>query len=287
MKTILVSVVMPVYNAVQYIDEAIQSILNQSFSNFELIVIDDGSIDGTVERVQEYDDSRIKLYRRHHDFIGSLNFGLQIARGKYIARMDADDVMHVDRLRIQYNIMELEPTIDCCSSWVTIYDEETGCKRLSSSISGKMNDTLLLLLRGNPFYHSTMMLRKEFLEKNQLRYEDYKYAEDYKLWVDMAKCGGIFYIESQSLLCYRVHKKQVTNLKRKEQERTSNLIKEEIIGYLLLFFPSDFNLFYERLLDMGNRGFLTHKMKYEFMISLFTYNNAMWKQMYCDEEEIR
>ena len=75
MKTILVSGVMPVYNAVQYIDEAIQSILNQSFSNFELIVIDDGSIDGTVERVQEYDDSRIKLYRRHHDFIGSLNFG--------------------------------------------------------------------------------------------------------------------------------------------------------------------------------------------------------------------
>ena len=138
----LVSVVMPVYNVARYIDEAMESILNQSFPNFELIIVDDGSTDDTVERIKGYKDSRIRLYRHDHDFIGSLNLGLQEARGKYVARMDADDMMHVDRLRIQYNIMELEPSIDCCGSWFTMYDEATGAKRLVPMVSGKIEYVL-------------------------------------------------------------------------------------------------------------------------------------------------
>ena len=268
----LVSVVMPVHNVARYIDEAMESILNQSFPNFELIIVDDGSTDDTVERIKGYKDSRIRLYRHDHDFIGSLNLGLQEARGKYVARMDADDMMHVDRLRIQYNIMELEPSIDCCGSWFTMYDEATGAKRLVPMVSGKIEYVLLLLLGGNPFCHPTMMLRKDFLDRHHLSYKDYKYAEDYKLWFDVAKYGGVFYIESQDLLCYRRHKGQVTHLKKEEQAETGNMIRDEIIDYLLGFCSSEIRAFYDDLLVLCERSQISHKMKYDFMKSLFTYN---------------
>ena len=261
----LVCVVMPVHNVARYIGEAMESILNQSFPNFELIIVDDGSTDDTVERIKGYKDSRIRLYRHDHDFIGSLNLGLQEARGKYVARMDADDMMHVDRLRIQYNIMELEPSIDCCGSWFTMYDEATGAKRLVPMVSGKIEYVLLLLLGGNPFCHPTMMLRKDFLDRHHLSYKDYKYAEDYKLWFDVAKYGGVFYIESQDLLCYRRHKGQVTHLKKEEQAETGNMIRDEIIDYLLGFCLFEIRAFYDDLLVLCERSQISHKMKYDFM----------------------
>lgn len=88
-----ISVCIPVYNASRYLCECIDSILSQSFVNFELLVVDDGSTDDSVEIIRSYSDSRIRLIENKHDYIGSLNLLLQEARGKYIARMDADDVM--------------------------------------------------------------------------------------------------------------------------------------------------------------------------------------------------
>lgn len=84
---------MPVYNASRYLRDCIDSILSQSFTDFELLIVDDGSTDDSVEIIRSYSDSRIRLIENKHDYIGSINLLLQEARGKYIARMDADDVI--------------------------------------------------------------------------------------------------------------------------------------------------------------------------------------------------
>lgn len=90
---ISISICMPVYNASRYLRDCIDSILSQSFTDFELLIVDDGSTDDSVEIIRSYSDSRIRLIENKHDYIGSLNLLLQEARGKYIARMDADDVI--------------------------------------------------------------------------------------------------------------------------------------------------------------------------------------------------
>lgn len=107
-----ISVCMPMYNAAKYLRECIDSVLAQTYEDFEFLIVDDGSTDDSVEIALSYHDSRIKLIRNNHDYIGSLNLLLDEARGKYIARMDADDVMIPERLQVQYNYMEFHPSID-------------------------------------------------------------------------------------------------------------------------------------------------------------------------------
>ena len=125
-----ISVVMVFYNAERYIEEAVKSVLRQSFRDFELLLIDDGSIDPSVRIVENILDDRIKIIHKDHDYIASLNYGLDCAQGKYIARMDADDIMHPDRLFVQYRLMEDKPRIDFSSSWCTFFEENTGKRPL-------------------------------------------------------------------------------------------------------------------------------------------------------------
>lgn len=228
-----ISVVMPVYNAEKYVKEAIDSIINQSFTDFECIIVDDGSTDKTKEIIRSYDDKRIILVENKHDFIESLNMGMKRAKGKYIARMDADDMMHPDRLKIQYSMMEAEPSITVCGSWMTRYGERVAADNIAQNLAGLIELPLLQFLRGNFVSHPTVMIRKEFLIQNQLQYEDYPCAEDLKLWSEIAKLGGVFYIENQPLLHYRISDFQISKQKREEQQATTERILREILYYLL------------------------------------------------------
>ncbi|WP_315578925.1 glycosyltransferase family 2 protein [Hoylesella oralis] len=185
-----ISVVMPVYNAEQYIKESIESIINQSFTDFECIIVDDGSDDHTPDIINTIVDERIILIASSHDFVKSLNKGVSAARGKYIARMDADDIMHPDRLRIQYEIMETEPSITVCSTWMRLFGKDVSPGRISQSICGLVEYPLLAFLQGNFVFHPTTMIRKSFLDENTLLYEHYPYAEDLKLWKEIALRGG-------------------------------------------------------------------------------------------------
>lgn len=101
-----ITVLMPVRNGEKYIKNAIDSVLNQTLTDFEFLIIDDGSTDRTVKIIQDYADERIHLVKRKHQFIQNLNEGLQLASSAYIARMDADDIMHTERLRIQLKRMK-------------------------------------------------------------------------------------------------------------------------------------------------------------------------------------
>lgn len=251
---------MPVYNCEQYLAEAIESVLNQSFTDFEFIIIDDGSTDNTLDIIHRYTDKRILLLQNSHDFIATLNLGISNASGKYIARMDADDIMHIDRLKVQYSIMEEVPEITVCGTWVTTFGEHITKGATLVSFSGMIKNPLLQMLKGNILYHSTVIIRKEFLAIHNLRYENYAYAEDFKLWFEIAKCGGLFYVESFPLLYYRLSEGQVSCLKMTEQEATAWFIKQEIVYFLLERCEEDKGCIeevYQRLLILENRNIIS------------------------------
>ena len=233
-----ISIILPVHNGEIYIQEAIDSVLRQSFTDFELLVIDDGSTDYTSEIVLRYSDPRLRLISRPHGFIDSLNDGLLQAQGKYIARMDTDDLMHPDRLHVQYHIMEEEPTIDVCASWVTIFGNGVSPRLGYSDLSGLIRHPELLLLERNIIANPTVMLRHSFILEHNVHYKKgYPHAEDYKLWVDMVQEGGTFYIEPDPLLAYRISPKQVSQRHTTEQRDSAERIRCEHLHQLMLTSP--------------------------------------------------
>ncbi|MCC8145343.1 MAG: glycosyltransferase [Bacteroidales bacterium] len=274
-----ISVVMPVYNAEEYVSAAIDSVLKQSFRNFEFIIIDDGSTDRTLEIIQSYKDKRMVLLQNEHDFVGSLNKGLHYATGKYIARMDADDIMHVDRLRIQYRIMEEEPSITVCGTWINLFGESIQAGSINRIVDGRIEYPVIALLKQNLLFHPTTLIRKDFLEKHHLQYQHYDYAEDYKLWFEIAKNNGVFYVESQPLLFYRISETQVSQIKEKEQNYTSEKIKKEIIEYLIEKNQSDYpelESIYRHLISLADKKAMSPDLFFSFYFSFFTENKNRW-----------
>lgn len=222
---------MPAYNAEEFIKEAIDSVLKQSFSDFEFIIIDDASTDTTRDIIISYADSRIKLIKNIHNFIDSINKGLAYAKGKYIAFMDNDDIMHIDRLRIEHAIMEEDPEITVCSSIMKVFGNNIEIK-LTNTLNGIIDNPLLKFMSGDFIANPTSMIRTDFVRKYRLQYEDYSFAADYKFWVEVAKAGGNFYIESQPLVYYRISKGQASQKFQKEQQEASRKIRNEIVQYL-------------------------------------------------------
>lgn len=225
-----ISVLMPVYNSEKYIDEAIASVLNQSFTDFELIIVDDGSQDDTVSKIRQNEDPRIKLILNDHGYIDTLNKGLVSAEGRYVARMDSDDIMEPERLLLQYRLMESKKDVVVCGSWLKTFGTESRDIKL---MNGEVEYPLIFLLLGNFIAHSTVMIRKSFLDEHNFRYEYYNYAEDYKLWSELAKKGARFYILPEFLMRYRLSDNNVSHLKQKEQFDMGVHIRKEILEYLV------------------------------------------------------
>lgn len=229
---ILVSIVMPVFNASATVSSAIKSILDQKFTNWELLALDDGSTDNSTEIISSFNDPRIRLIMCEHNFIATLNRGFAEATGKYIARMDADDLMIPERLMIQVSIMEKRKDIDVCGSWMEAFGEDIA-NRVLGDLYGEINEPILKLLEENFIFHPTIMIRHSFWKLHKLQYSNYSLAEDYKLWFEMAKLDAHFYIEAQPLLYYRISKEQVSKSHHLEQKQTSEEIRWEIIKYFI------------------------------------------------------
>ena len=202
-----ISVVMPMYNASAYLREALESVLLQTFTDFELLVIDDGSTDDGVEIVKSYKDERIRLLTGTHNFISNLNRGINAAAGKYTARMDADDVMLSHRLETQFSFMEKHSEIDICGSWVVCF----GAERKILRAAAEHCEIIALLLLSNPLVHPSVMMRRSVFEHIPALYSDgYPCAEDYKLWTILAGKGFRFANIQEALLRYRRYPSQVT-----------------------------------------------------------------------------
>lgn len=229
---------MPVYNGEAFLEEALDSVLRQSFKDFELLIMNDGSTDRTSAIIDRYKDPRIRLEKRQHDFIGNLNEGIRLARGKYIARMDADDVMHTERLRVQVGFMENNPEIAVCGSWMKSFGEGR-LPEIIRSFQGEVVQPVVHMLKGNILFHPTVLFRKSFITRHRIRYQDYAYAEDYKLYLEIARHGGGFYVEPQVLLFYRISDRQATKVHQRKMEETSRRVRQEVISLLLEKYPDE------------------------------------------------
>jgi hypothetical protein len=187
-----ITVLMSVYNAERYLHEAMDSILNQTFKDYEFVIVNDGSTDGTLGILQGYRDPRIRIINNPQN-IGltqSLNEALKSARGEYIARQDADDISLPDRLARQLRFMQTHPEVGGAGSWAEFIDPQG--ERIRRAQRPTEHDEICAhLLIYNPFIHTSAFIRKQTLEEVGGYREDLRYAQDYDLWWRLAQVGRV------------------------------------------------------------------------------------------------
>lgn len=207
---------MPVYNGSQYLKEAILSVLQQTERDFEFIIVDDGSTDKTSEIVGLFaqQDKRIRYERRAHaGLVSTLNYGISIAQGKYVARMDADDIAMPERFNLQGVLLDMKPEIALCGTQAHQIDS-TGSiiGKFTRPLEGSKEIRSYALLH-NPFIHPTVMIRRSVFDRVGGYRSFWKHIEDYELWTRILpyyQAANII----QPLIKYRTHSMQVTKKKR-------------------------------------------------------------------------
>jgi glycosyltransferase involved in cell wall biosynthesis len=222
-----ISVIMPVRNGSGYLDAAVASIRGQSFADFEFLVIDDGSTDGTPDMLRKHaaEDSRIAILNSGGaGIVAALNLGIDNATGFYIARMDADDIALPDRFELQSSWLDANPEIFACGTAATLINAEGKEKQTQPGMSGG-KVALRDLLDGNPFIHPTMMIRRDALVAAGLYRAGCTYAEDYDLWIRLAENGPLANLPDITLQ-FRMHSGQTSNLKRLAQRAATALARQ-------------------------------------------------------------
>lgn len=236
-----ITVLMPVYNCELYIKEALDSILNQTFSDFEFIIIDDASTDSTVSLIRSYNDARIYLVEKslNTGLTNSLNHGLSIAKGEYIARMDGDDISLPERFARQVAFLDKNPEVIVCGSNFRFIGTQ------NVTVLPQENEKIKLrLLKGNCIAHPSVMMRKQVLEEFKVVYNIEKEpAEDFDLWVRLLAIGKLHNLQ-EVLLNYRVHNTQIS----KKQEIKQNQIALQSRLKMLDYLDYSFNKIQEDLL---------------------------------------
>jgi glycosyltransferase involved in cell wall biosynthesis len=213
-----VSIIMPVYNGEKFLKEAIESILNQTFTDFEFIIINDGSKDNSLSIIEEYKqkDSRIKIIdQKNLGIIKALNNGLKISKGKYIVRMDADDISLSDRIEKQLAYLKKENAY-LCGTWAHVIDKNgvINTKKEFNYPPKTWTENKLSMIKWNPFIHPSVLFKRELYEKEKDKngnlYKNYKHIEDYELWTRINPKYKSVNIQ-EYLLNYRIHNNQITN----------------------------------------------------------------------------
>lgn len=197
------SVVMPVYNGSRYLKEAVNSILSQTYSDFEFIVINDGSTDNTLEILSSYKDDRLIVINNNKNkgLVASLNLGIKSAKSTWIARQDADDYSDPSRLEKQVDFLKKHTDVIIVGSSMAVMNQES---QITHKHSVLINDPELrqeLLLR-SPFAHGSVVFNKESVIKAGLYRQEYWPAEDYDLWLRLSKYGRLANID-EYLYVYR------------------------------------------------------------------------------------
>lgn len=209
---ISISIILPVYNGGNQLLMSVKSILDQSFKNWELIIIDDGSYDGSIEQVQQIKDRRIKIYRNecNQGISYSLNKGIDIANGRYIARMDHDDICHPRRLELQYYFLENNSEIDLVGSNYVLWEQGNV---ISNKIIAPAEhvDIISRPWLGFAIAHPTWMARSDWFKKNRYKTPGPYYAEDAELLLRTYKYSK-FSIIQKNLLLYNHYSKSFKKL---------------------------------------------------------------------------
>lgn len=219
---IAVSVIMAAYNAEAHIKASIESILNQTFKDFELIIIDDCSTDNTYQIITSYQDKRIRLYRNEVN-VGltvNLNKGIDLSNGKYIARMDSDDISLPSRFQLQYRFMEEHPDVGVCGTWLEVFGDYSAIVKYKTT----HREIALQFLYECHIVHPTVIMRKEVMIKNNILYNpQFVTAQDYDLFIRMSRVTKLANIP-EALVHYRVHSESISTKKRELQLQNRNKI---------------------------------------------------------------
>jgi glycosyltransferase involved in cell wall biosynthesis len=239
----LISVVMSVYNGEKYLREAVDSIINQTFTDFEFIIINDGSTDDTRAILESYTDDRIVLL--HQENIGltkSLNKGLVLAKGKYFARQDADDISHPARFEKQVAYLEENPDCLVLGTWMDVIDEK-GLKYNVFKYPVDFQEILEAMKTYDPIGHGTIMARTNILLENNGYNEKFYYAQDYDFWMRLSEVGELrnlpdelyslrFWPGSISVSKGYVQEAFVNVARQDALSRQSHVKKEPFVGHL-------------------------------------------------------
>lgn len=219
MNTPLVTVLMPVYNAERFLKRAIESILAQTFTNFELLIINDGSTDQSVPIIQSFADERIHLLHNETNsgVIHTLNKGIISAKGKYIARMDADDICETHRLEKQVSYLEQHPDVAVVASHILLINaEEEELGTWDQDVQYSTPEQLFRrMAKTNCIAHPSILIRTEIVQQ-YLYHKTQKGSEDWDLWMRLLSDGHTIHKLPEYLLKYRIHTASVTALHNRE-----------------------------------------------------------------------
>ena len=177
----LISVVMPVFNSEQYLDKSIKSVLEQTYDNFEFLIINDGSTDNSNSIIKKYQshDKRITIFKQENKGVTkSLNNGIKYSKGRFIARMDADDICHPDRFKMQLNWFHINKDIDVLGSQVEFIEKNGNIIKPSNQLPLDDLSIKWELIFGTPLIHPSIMIRKSVFEDFGLYNESYLFAQD-------------------------------------------------------------------------------------------------------------
>lgn len=239
MKQPLVTVFIPLYNCEAYISDALESITNQTYSNIEIVIIDDGSTDNSVEIVNSYSDPRIRLIKNETNkgIPYTRNLGLQESQGKYMAIMDSDDIAYLTRIEKQVDYMETNPSIDAIGSYYEIIGGRFKKVMKPKNITSEEIKAGLLFL--NRIANPTSFLRLETINKYELEYNPaYFVAQDYDMWVQISKVGELS-ILPEVLLKYRTGHTNITKKSKSSKTIHRKKINDSIHQDILNFYNFD------------------------------------------------
>ncbi len=226
---------MPVYNGEKYLRETIESILNQTYKDFEFIIIDDGSTDNSVKIIESYNDSRIKLYKNEKNMgiSDSTNKGIELAKGEYIALTDHDDIYYNTRLEKQVKYLDENMDVGAVSAWWSINGE-----KIEYFFENVNIFTILLWYQKgkNKFRYAvinpTLMVRKDIFIKYGLKYDyDYNFAQDMNMVFDLLKVTKIKVLQ-EVLVNYRWHGGNSSILFREKQSENAKKIQQKALNFL-------------------------------------------------------
>jgi glycosyltransferase involved in cell wall biosynthesis len=231
-----VSIVMPVYNTATFLTESVQSILDQTFRDFEFIIIDDGSTDGSLDVLRSFRDERIVLLSNgiNRGLVFTLQRGLAAAGGRYIARMDGDDIASPERLRLQVEYLDAHPEADLVATCVSLIDE------LGRPIGEWRDDrehTTPASIRSflpvnNSVAHPSVLVKAEIIRKLGYRAEQ-REAEDYDLWLRWASSGYSLHKLQQPLVMHRIRSGSFTRVRQRNVFLKLSAIKRRFLMYEL------------------------------------------------------
>lgn len=239
-----ISVIMPVHNTEKYVDRAIESILNQTYWDFELIVIDDASTDKSLDIVNHYKnlDPRIVIFtnKTNQGISRSRNIGLQNARGEFIAVMDSDDVSHPERFEKQIDYLNAHPKIGVIGANYTVVDEN-GIAYRTSKLPESPPQIWWTMFFSNSIAHSSAMIRRSILVDRKITYsEEFSCAVDYDLFFQIMRYSPMVNLPD-SLFLYRQHGKNISKTNRSDQEFIdATITRSHTQDYLTFQLPENY-----------------------------------------------